>query len=110
MSANSTVIFSSVHSEARSWSIPSDDPYEEAAQAGIPKANTPPQNRLLATPRRGCKVGESSAAATREALARSEAHCKALEVRVSVLETHAHRLEWQRQAVDDFAFEHIMRT
>nr|GFC43735.1 hypothetical protein [Tanacetum cinerariifolium] len=31
MSADSTVTFSSVHSEARSWSIPSEDPYEEAA-------------------------------------------------------------------------------
>nr|GFA11557.1 hypothetical protein [Tanacetum cinerariifolium] len=32
MSADSAVTFSSVHSEARSWSIPSEDPYEEAAQ------------------------------------------------------------------------------
>nr|GFC12186.1 hypothetical protein [Tanacetum cinerariifolium] len=47
---------------------------------------------------------------THEALARSEAYCRALEARVAVLETHAHRLEWQRQAVDDFAVEHIMRT
>nr|GEZ39859.1 hypothetical protein [Tanacetum cinerariifolium] len=119
----------------------------------IPKADTPPRNRpLLATPRPGCEVGESSAAATRrprptmaygvdcsykdraavraeievlrserlayeqegiqtrEALARFEACCKALEARVAVLETHAHRLEWQRQAADDFAVQHIMRT
>nr|GEY46872.1 UBN2 domain-containing protein [Tanacetum cinerariifolium] len=47
---------------------------------------------------------------TREALARSEAHCRALEARVVVLETHTRRLEWQRQAADDFAIEHIMRT
>nr|GFA12901.1 reverse transcriptase domain-containing protein [Tanacetum cinerariifolium] len=40
---------------------------------------------------------------TREALARSEAYCRALEARVVVLEIHAHRLKWQRQA-------HIMRT
>nr|GFA77794.1 hypothetical protein [Tanacetum cinerariifolium] len=33
---------------------------------------------------------------TREALARSEAYCRALEARVVVLETHACRLEWQR--------------
>nr|GFC56031.1 hypothetical protein [Tanacetum cinerariifolium] len=33
---------------------------------------------------------------TREALARSKAHCRALEPRVAVLETHARRLEWQR--------------
>nr|GEZ22386.1 hypothetical protein [Tanacetum cinerariifolium] len=33
---------------------------------------------------------------TREALARSEAYCRALEARVAVLETHSRRLEWQR--------------
>nr|GFC79439.1 hypothetical protein [Tanacetum cinerariifolium] len=47
---------------------------------------------------------------THEALARSEAYCRALEVRVAVLETHARRLEWQRQAAEDFAGQHIMRT
>nr|GEZ92542.1 hypothetical protein [Tanacetum cinerariifolium] len=260
MSTDSAVTYSFVHSEARSWSIPSEDPYEEAAQqlfeqalhsseyvpmdhvpvfvpkfkhpedlvpaedeahasllpprflsprirplspralgaemnaitsslyhslhpsgtppllpiplstpstsrrARIPEANTPPQNRpLLATPRPGCEVRESFDAAarrpgptmahgvdcsyvetrlqdterrrivsamkakikvlrserlayeqegiqTREALARSEAYCRALEARVAVLETHARRLEWQRQAADDFAVQHIMRT
>nr|GEY61440.1 hypothetical protein [Tanacetum cinerariifolium] len=47
---------------------------------------------------------------TRKALDRSEAYCRALEVRVVVLETHARRLEWQRQAADDLAVQHIMRT
>nr|GFA43576.1 reverse transcriptase domain-containing protein [Tanacetum cinerariifolium] len=47
---------------------------------------------------------------THEALARSEAYYRALEARVAVLETHAHRLEWQRQATDDLAVQHIMRT
>nr|GEZ15776.1 putative reverse transcriptase domain-containing protein [Tanacetum cinerariifolium] len=47
---------------------------------------------------------------TREALARSEAYCRALEARVAVLETHARPLEWQRQAADDFAVQYIMRT
>nr|GFC19721.1 reverse transcriptase domain-containing protein [Tanacetum cinerariifolium] len=47
---------------------------------------------------------------TREALAKSEACCRALEARVAVLESHARRLEWQRQAADDFAVQHIMRT
>nr|GEY12667.1 hypothetical protein [Tanacetum cinerariifolium] len=83
MSADSAVTYSSIHSEARSWSIPSEDPYEEATQtppllpiplstpstscrAGIPEDDTPPWNRpLLATPRPGCEVGESSAAAAR---------------------------------------------
>ncbi|GKG60124.1 hypothetical protein Tco_0609788, partial [Tanacetum coccineum] len=32
MSADSTVTYTSVHSEARSWSIPSEDPYEKAAK------------------------------------------------------------------------------
>nr|GFC58267.1 hypothetical protein [Tanacetum cinerariifolium] len=112
-------------------------------RAGIPKADTPPLNRpLLATPRPGCKVGESSVAAarwpgpkssaaaarwpgptmahgvdcsyvetrlrdtTRESLARSEAYYRALEARVAVLETHACRLEGQRQAADDLAVQH----
>nr|GFB59558.1 hypothetical protein [Tanacetum cinerariifolium] len=44
------------------------------------------------------------------ALARSEAYCRALEARVAVLETHVCRLEWQRQAADDFIVQHIMRT
>ncbi|GJT76055.1 hypothetical protein Tco_1042780 [Tanacetum coccineum] len=47
---------------------------------------------------------------TRQALARSEAHCRALEARVTVLETEARRHEWQRQAADDLAVQHIMRT
>nr|GFB85057.1 hypothetical protein [Tanacetum cinerariifolium] len=34
----------------------------------------------------------------------------ALEARVAVLETHARRLEWQRQAANDFVVQHIMRT
>ncbi|GJT82462.1 hypothetical protein Tco_1056804 [Tanacetum coccineum] len=281
MSADSAVTYTSVHSEARSWSIPSEDPYEEAAQqlleqaphspeyipdpmeledhvpvyipepehpedlvpaedeaptpllppsflsprirplspralevemrdiasafyhslhpsgtppllpiplpapstsrrADIPEADTPPRKRLLlTTPRPGCEIGESSAAAaarqpgptietrlrdtkrrimttlelvnrrvtyqvdvctressefctqhhdaqkdraavraeieqesmeTRQALARSEAYCRALEARVTVLETEVRRHEWQRQAADDFAVQHIMRT
>ncbi|GJW20064.1 hypothetical protein Tco_0027500 [Tanacetum coccineum] len=47
---------------------------------------------------------------TRQALARSEAYCRALEARVTVLETEVRRHEWQPQAVDDFAIQHIMRT
>ncbi|GJR68585.1 hypothetical protein Tco_0014650 [Tanacetum coccineum] len=266
MSADSAVTYTSVHSEARSWSIPSEDPYEEVARqlleqaptpplppsflsprirpphtraamrqmraaapstyhsllpsgtppllpiplpapstsrrADIPEADTPPRKRLLlTTPRPGCEVGESSAAAaarqpgptmarrvdcssidtmetrvrdterrmmaalevvnarvsyqvdvrsressefysrhhdaqkdraavraeigvlrrerlayeqesiqTRETLARSEAHCRTLEARITVLETEARRHEWQRQDADDHAVEHIMRT
>nr|GFA52243.1 hypothetical protein [Tanacetum cinerariifolium] len=38
MSADSTVTYTSVHSEARSWSIPSVDSYEEAAQQLLEQA------------------------------------------------------------------------
>ncbi|GKB81324.1 reverse transcriptase domain-containing protein [Tanacetum coccineum] len=38
MSADSTVTYTSVHSEARSWSIPSEDPYEEAARQLLEQA------------------------------------------------------------------------
>nr|GFD09737.1 hypothetical protein [Tanacetum cinerariifolium] len=43
MSANSAVTYTSVHSEARSWSIPSDDPYEEAAQQLLEQAPCSPK-------------------------------------------------------------------
>nr|GEX03106.1 putative reverse transcriptase domain-containing protein [Tanacetum cinerariifolium] len=233
MSADSAVTYSSVYSEVRSWSIPFEDPYEEAAQqlfeqalhspeyvprdhvpvfvpefenpedlvpaegeaptsllppgflsphirplspralgakmnaiasslyrslhpsgtppllpvstpstsrrARLPEANTPPRNMPLlalllqdgkdplwlmesiakdrAVVRAEIKVlrnerlaYEQEGIQTREALARSKAHCRALEARVAVLETHVRRLEWQHQAADDFAVEHIMRT
>ncbi|GJZ22142.1 hypothetical protein Tco_0559181 [Tanacetum coccineum] len=258
MSADSAVTYTSVHSEARSWSIPSEDPYEEAARQlleqaprspeyvpdpmelevqvvavfipelsirwnlvpaedeaptpllppsflsppDIPEADTPPRKRLLlTTPRPGCEVGESSAAAaarqpgptmahrvdyslvdtmetrfrdterrmmtalemvnrrvtyqvdvctressefctrhhdaqkdraavraeieilrrerlayeqesmeTRQALARSEDHCRTLEARVTLLETEVRRHEWQRQAADDLAVQHIRQA
>ncbi|GJX08703.1 hypothetical protein Tco_0196635 [Tanacetum coccineum] len=164
MSANSAVTYTSVHSEARSWSIPSEDPYEEATRqlfeqaprspeyvpdpieledptthppiiSLLPSEDTPllpipiPAPSLAAelysrrltrplvkwltitTPKTSCVVGESSAAVlcdtpgvhyglhrerlayeqeskeTRQALARSEAYYKALEARVTVLET-----------------------
>nr|GEW73651.1 reverse transcriptase domain-containing protein [Tanacetum cinerariifolium] len=222
MLADSAVTYSSIYSEARSWSIPSEDPYEEAAQqlfeqaphspkyvprdhvpvfipelehpedlvsaesealtsllppgflsprirplspralvaemnaigsslyrslhpfgtppwlpistpstsrrAGILEADTPLRNRpLFATPRPGCEVGESSATAARRS-GPTMAHgvdCSYVETRLrdterndgrlrvgqpKVLETQARRLEWQRQAADDFAIEHIMRT
>ncbi|GJR79899.1 putative reverse transcriptase domain-containing protein [Tanacetum coccineum] len=51
---------------------------------------------------------EQESMETRQALARSEAHCRALEARVTVLETEVHRHEWQREvyveaAADDLA-------
>ncbi|GJX25860.1 putative reverse transcriptase domain-containing protein, partial [Tanacetum coccineum] len=38
MSADSAVTYTSVHSEARSWSIPSEDPYKEAARQLLEQA------------------------------------------------------------------------
>nr|GFB38189.1 hypothetical protein [Tanacetum cinerariifolium] len=46
--------------------------------------------------RREILAYEQESIQTREALARSEAHYRALEARVAVLETHVHRLKWQR--------------
>nr|GFA23536.1 hypothetical protein [Tanacetum cinerariifolium] len=43
MSADSAVTYSFVHSEARSWSIPSEDPYEEAAQQLFEQAPHTPE-------------------------------------------------------------------
>nr|GEW25651.1 hypothetical protein [Tanacetum cinerariifolium] len=98
-------------------------------RAKIPKANTPPQKRLLLTaPRPGCEKDRVAVRAeievlrreriayelesiqTHEALAIYEAHSRALEARAAVLETQARRHEWQRQTTDDFAVQHIMRT
>ncbi|GJX06148.1 hypothetical protein Tco_0194080 [Tanacetum coccineum] len=38
MSSDSAVTYTSVHSEARSWSIPSEDPYEEVARQLLEQA------------------------------------------------------------------------
>nr|GFA15224.1 hypothetical protein [Tanacetum cinerariifolium] len=146
MNAIASSFHRSLHPSGSPPLLPISTP-STSRRAGIPEANTPPQNRpLLTTPRPWCEVGESSAATsrrqgpvmahgdraavraeievlrserlayeqegiqTREALAISEAHCRALDARVAVLETHARRLEWQCQAADDFAVEHIMHT
>nr|GFB97852.1 hypothetical protein [Tanacetum cinerariifolium] len=89
MNAISSSLYHSLHPSGTPLllPIPLSTP-STSRRAGIPEADTPPRNRpLLATPRPG-----------------------ALEARVAVLETHARRLKWQRQAVDDFAVQHIMRT
>ncbi|GJW72733.1 hypothetical protein Tco_0132103 [Tanacetum coccineum] len=41
MSSDSAVTYTSVHSEARSWSIPSEDPYEEVARQLLEQAPCP---------------------------------------------------------------------
>ncbi|GJR85727.1 hypothetical protein Tco_0209738 [Tanacetum coccineum] len=43
MSADSAVTYTSVNSEARSWSIPSEDPYEEAARQLLEQAPRSPE-------------------------------------------------------------------
>ncbi|GKG11858.1 hypothetical protein Tco_0346095, partial [Tanacetum coccineum] len=53
---------------------------------------------------------EQESIQTRQDLARSEAHCRTLEARVTMLETEVHRHEWQRQAADDLVVQYIMRT
>ncbi|GKB50556.1 hypothetical protein Tco_0901309 [Tanacetum coccineum] len=53
---------------------------------------------------------EQESIQSRQDLARSEAYSRTLEARITVLETDARRHEWQRQAADDLAVQHIMRT
>ncbi|GKC15858.1 hypothetical protein Tco_1012640, partial [Tanacetum coccineum] len=53
---------------------------------------------------------EQESIETRQALDRSEAYSRALEVRIRVLETQAYRHKWQHQDADDRAIEHIIRT
>ncbi|GJW07255.1 hypothetical protein Tco_1569678 [Tanacetum coccineum] len=52
---------------------------------------------------------EQESMETRQALARSEAYSRALEARITVLETQARRHEWQRQDANDRVTRHIMR-
>ncbi|GJR72854.1 hypothetical protein Tco_0169974 [Tanacetum coccineum] len=40
---HSAITYTSVHSEARSWSIPSEDPYEEAARQLLEQAPRSPE-------------------------------------------------------------------
>ncbi|GJR02856.1 hypothetical protein Tco_0525840 [Tanacetum coccineum] len=56
-----------------------------------------------------CTTHEQERVEARQALDRSEAHIRALEARIAVLETQAYRHEWQRQDADDRATGHIMR-
>ncbi|GJU88323.1 putative reverse transcriptase domain-containing protein [Tanacetum coccineum] len=70
MSADSVVTYTSVHSEARSWSIPSEDPYEEAARQLLEQAphsldasEDDATIEAIHLMRPGCEVGESSAIA-----------------------------------------------
>nr|GEY83232.1 reverse transcriptase domain-containing protein [Tanacetum cinerariifolium] len=65
MNAIASSLHPSLHPSGTPPLLPISTP-STSRRAGIPKANTPPRNRpLLATPRPGCEVGESSAAAVR---------------------------------------------
>nr|GEV25321.1 reverse transcriptase domain-containing protein [Tanacetum cinerariifolium] len=56
-----------------------------------------------------CTTHEQRRVEARQALARSEAQNRALEIRIAVLETQAHHHEWQRQDANDHATGHIKR-
>nr|GEZ46586.1 hypothetical protein [Tanacetum cinerariifolium] len=102
----------------------------------VPEADVPSRKRLcLTTPTFRFEIRECSAAAarhqgllseievlrrerlgykkestkTRQALARSEAHNRALETQIATIETRLYRLEWKRQDVDDHATRAMMR-
>ncbi|GKC94901.1 hypothetical protein Tco_1160343, partial [Tanacetum coccineum] len=71
------------------------------------------ETKFRDTERRMMTALEMDRAAVRveiEVLRRERLAYEALEVRVTVLETEVRRHEWQRQATDDFAVRHIMRT
>ncbi|GKB27382.1 hypothetical protein Tco_0866783 [Tanacetum coccineum] len=120
MSADSAVTYTFVHSEARSWSIPSEDPYEEAAQQLLEQAPRSPEYvpdpmeledhvpvYILGPVHH--EVGESSAAAA----ARQPGPTMAYRVDYSLIdtmETSCEELRLSGQAADDLAVQHIMRT
>ncbi|GJT49965.1 hypothetical protein Tco_0976122 [Tanacetum coccineum] len=56
-----------------------------------------------------CTTHEQERFRAHQALDRSEAHDKALEARIAVLETWAYHHEWQRQDAEDHATRAIMR-
>ncbi|GJV25343.1 hypothetical protein Tco_0960929 [Tanacetum coccineum] len=56
-----------------------------------------------------CTTHEQERVKARQDLDRFEAHNRALEARIAVLETHAYRYEWQRQNAADHVTRAIMR-
>ncbi|GJW04646.1 hypothetical protein Tco_1563502 [Tanacetum coccineum] len=97
MSADSAVTYTSVHSEARSWSIPSEDPYEEAARQLLEQAPRSPE--YVPDPMElEDHVGESSAAA---ATVRQPGPTMAHRVDYSLVDT------METRPVDDLVVQHI---
>nr|GFD28189.1 hypothetical protein [Tanacetum cinerariifolium] len=86
-------------------------------RAGILEADTPPWNRpLLATPRPGCEVRESSTAAARRPgpTMAYGVDCSYVENRLRDTKRRMmaalELVNLRRQAVDDLAVQHILRT
>ncbi|GJW02058.1 hypothetical protein Tco_1560914 [Tanacetum coccineum] len=102
-----SAFYHSLHPSGTPPSLPIPAP-STSRRADIPEADTSPRKRLLLTTARpGYEIERIQ---TRQDKARSEAYCRALEARVTVLETKARHHEWQRQAADDLAVQYIMRT
>ncbi|GJV69512.1 hypothetical protein Tco_1485021 [Tanacetum coccineum] len=80
--------------------------YSRHQEAQVDRAAVRAEIEIL---RRERLAYEQESIETRQALARSEAYSRALEARITVLETQARRHEWQRQDADDRATVHIMR-
>ncbi|GJV77302.1 hypothetical protein Tco_1508886 [Tanacetum coccineum] len=87
-------------------------PAEDEAPTPLlpPSFLSPPVRAEIEVLRRERLAYEQESIQTRQDLARSEAHCRALEAQVTVLETNARRHEWQRQAADDLDVQYIMHT
>ncbi|GKC28426.1 hypothetical protein Tco_1035720 [Tanacetum coccineum] len=76
-------------------------------RADIPVADIPPRKRLLLT---APHLDASIRASKRRTMAAIEmVNLRGLEARIAVLETQAHRHEWQCQDADDRATGYIMR-
>ncbi|GKA50865.1 hypothetical protein Tco_0744061 [Tanacetum coccineum] len=136
--ADSTVTYSSVHSKAGSWSIPSEEAARQLLEQAPRSPEYVPEDQCTQP---GCEIGESSAAAVRQSGPTMETRLRDTERRImTALElvnrrvtyqvgvctressefcTRHHdaqkdraavRAEIERQAVDDLAVQHIMRT
>nr|GFC04507.1 hypothetical protein [Tanacetum cinerariifolium] len=101
MSADSAVTYYFVHSEARSWSIPSEDPYEDAAQQLFEQAPHSPEY----VPRDHVLVFVPKFEHP-EDLVPAEDEAPASLLPPGFLSPRIR----PRQAADDFAVQHIMRT
>ncbi|GJR50719.1 hypothetical protein Tco_1401240 [Tanacetum coccineum] len=78
-------------------------------QADVPEIEVLRRKRLdYERERERKRERERESNETRRALARSEAHNRALEARIATMETQLYRLEWQLQDTDDHAIRAMM--